>query len=138
MAAATAGAAVLANPDKFAKAAKTAVEALGGAIDNVGKAIGVLKQAQALIVNTKSDCAVIVNCSGGKGEWYCYNDIAPVKLNTQFRSYMGAYTAVQVHCPGWGAMALFKDNKQPHYTVMRNSTYLFDGENLTMFLRDQN
>ena len=38
----TIGAAILADPEKFANAAKTSVEALGVAIEDVGKAINVL------------------------------------------------------------------------------------------------
>lgn len=126
-------AAVLQNPEAFANAAKTTVEAMGGVIDDVKKAIGALERARTFITNTKSDHAYIVNLSKKDLTWYVYNDAAPIKLNTQFRSYMGGYTTVDVHTLGWGAMAVFKDNKQPHFTVQRNNVYLFDGKNLSHF-----
>ena len=43
------GAAVVQNPEAFANAAKTFVEAQGAAIDNVDKAIGVLTHARGFI-----------------------------------------------------------------------------------------
>jgi hypothetical protein len=126
-------AAILANPEAFANAAKTTVEAMGGMIDNVDKAIGAIERARGLITNTVSGHAYIINLSEKEYTWYVYNDASPFKFTTQFTSYMGAYTTVDVHTLGWGAMAVFKDNKAPQYTVQRDNVYLFDGKNLSHF-----
>ena len=126
-------AAVLANPEAFANAAKTTVEAMGGMIDNVDKAIGAIERARGLITGSVSGHAYIINLSAKEYTWYTYNDASPFKFNTQFRSYMGAYATVDVHTLGWGAMAVFKDNKKPQFTVQRNNVYLFDGKNLSHF-----
>jgi len=126
-------AAVLANPEAFANAAKTTVEAMGGMIDNVDKAIGAIERARGVITSTVSGHAYIINLSEKEYTWYTYNDASPFKFTTQFQSYMGAYATVDVHTLGWGAMAVFKDNKAPQYTVQRNNVYLFDGNNLSHF-----
>jgi hypothetical protein len=44
---------------------------------------------------------------------------------------MCAYYAVEVHCQGWGAMQIFKENMNPAFTVNRNSVHLFDGEDIS-------
>ena len=76
------GAAVVQNPEAFANAAKTFVEAQGVAIDNVDKAIGVLTHARGFISTTITGHAAIVNLTSKSGTWYTYNDIAPIKWTT--------------------------------------------------------
>ena len=129
-----AGMALLQNPEGFANAAKVFVEAQGAAIENVNKAIGVLTNARQFIASTTTGHAIIVNLSNKECTWYTYNDIAPVKLTTQFQSHMGAFCVISVHCLGTGAMACFKDNKHPQYTLERNKVYTFDGKNISMFM----
>merc|ERR1712142_511837 len=94
---AAAAAAILANPDKFADAAKTMVEAQGEAIENVNKAIGALKNARNLITSSTPGTAIIINASPKSMTWYTYNQLSPFKFTTQFTSYMGPYMAVEVH-----------------------------------------
>jgi len=71
--------AVLDHPDKFAVAAKTAVETLGVLIDDVGKALDVLASARSHIASTTTDHTTIVNLSAVEHTWYTYNDIAPLR-----------------------------------------------------------
>jgi len=125
-------AAVLANPEKFANAAKTTVEAMGGVIDDVGKAIDALTKARGFIANCTADHAYIINLSKVELTWSCYNDIAPIKWVTPFQSHMGAYATCSCHTVGFGAMHLFKNNKNPPYTVQRGKVYTFDGNNLSL------
>jgi hypothetical protein len=126
-------AAVLENPEAFANAAKTTVEAYGEQIKNAERAISVLTKARSFIASTKTDHSYIVNLSDAEFTWHCYNDLAPIKWFTQFQSHMGAYCAVEVHCLGWGAMHIYKNNENPAFTVNRNSVYLFDGKNISLF-----
>ena len=128
------GMAVLNNPDKFAQAAKTAAEAGGVVIDNMGKAVTVLESARHLIATTKSENAIIVNLSGHETTWFAYNSMSPMQFWTQHQSYMGAYTTVEVGTVGWGSMTIYKDNKNPPYKVKRGGVYLFDGHNLSLFI----
>ena len=133
MASAAITAAVLANPEAFANAAKTTVEAYGAQIENVGKAIDVLSKAATFIGSLTTKQALIINLSHKSGTWYCYNDIAPIKWTTTFTSHMGAYCTVSVHSMGSGAMHIFKDNANPPYLVNRNCVYIYDGENVSLF-----
>lgn len=126
--------AILADPKKFASAAEIFVRTLGSAVEIVPKAINALKSARELISSTTTTKAIIINLSKREHTWYTYNDAALFKLNTQFQSYMGAYTTVVVHTLGWGAMSTFKDNKNPPYTVERGKVYAFDGRNLSIFM----
>jgi len=128
------GKAVLMNPEKFANAAKTAAEAGGVAIENMGKALKVIESARNLIATTTSKNAFIINLSNTETTWYAYNSLAPVQWWTQHQSYMGAYTTVEVGTVGWGSMTLYKDNKHPAYKVSRGGVYLFDGKNLSIFI----
>ena len=126
-------AAVLNDPEAFANAAKTTVEAQGEQIKNAERAIDVLIKARSFISSTKTSHAYIVNLSEEEFTWHCYNDVAPIKWFTQFQSHMGGYCAVEVHCLGWGAMHIFRNNENPPYTVQRNSVYIYDGKNLSLF-----
>lgn len=127
-------AAVLANPGEFASAAENFVKALGNAVEIVPKAIEALKTAREFISSTTTTKAIIVNLSNKELTWYTYNDVAPVKMNTQFQSYMGEYTTVAVHTLGTGAMSCFKNNENPPYVVERGKVYVFDGKNLSLFM----
>ena len=122
------------NPETFADAAKTFIEAQGKAIENVKKAIDSLRNARSFIAETITDRGVIVNVSSYECTWHTYNDVSPIKITTQFQSYMGAYCSVSVHCLGWGAMSCYKNNKSPAYLVQRGKVYVFDGKNLSMFM----
>lgn len=124
--------AVLADPKAFADAAKTTVEAMGGAIDNAGKAIDALTKARGFISSMTTKHAYVINLSAVECTWYCYNDAAPIKWTTQFQSHMGAYSTVTCHTLGTGAMSLFKNNNNPPYTVQRGKAYYFDGKNLSL------
>ena len=111
------GAALLADPGAFSEAAKGFVEALGGLVDVSDKAISTLTHARTAIASSVSEHTVIVNLTDVEHTWYCYNDMAPVKHDTQFRSHMGAYCTITAHCIGYGAMGIFKDNEDPAYCV---------------------
>ena len=76
------GKAVLSDPDKFAKAAKTLVEAMGLATDNADKALDVFVKARGVIASTTPEMATIVNLSSKDGTWFTYNTLAPVKYWT--------------------------------------------------------
>ena len=68
MASAAITAAVLANPEAFANAAKTTVEAYGAQIENVGRAIDVLSKAATFIGSLTTKQALIINLSH-KSRW---------------------------------------------------------------------
>merc|ERR1712178_161254 len=109
-------AAVLKNPEGFAKA-------VGGlAKDTVDVA------AKAKIINL-TDKQIV---------WYTYNTIAPIKLNTQYRSTMGPHAMVALLVPGFGSMTMFADNKQPGYIIERKGVYSWDGKAVTMIVSDIN
>ena len=127
---------MLENPGKFADAAKTAAEAGGLVIEDMGKALTVLEKARHLIATTTSENAIIVNLSDKETTWFAYTSFSPVRLWTQHQSYMGAYTTVEIGTVGWGSMTLYKDNQDPPYQVIRKGVYLFDGNNLSLFLND--
>ena len=77
--AAAAGKAILENPEKFANAFKTTLEATG---DFSEKAIKVAESARHLIATTTTEHAVIINISDKSLTWFIYNDAAPVKWTT--------------------------------------------------------
>jgi len=121
----------------WAHKVKSMIDTIASNLDNVDKAISVAEHARQFILSTKSDHAIIINLSDKQLTWYTYNDVAPIKWNTPFRSYMGPYTTVSVHTIGWGAMQTFKNNKNPAYTVQRGNVYYFDGHNLTMWFKSK-
>lgn len=98
----------------------------------IDKAINALTKARDFITSFKTDHAVIINLSDVEINWFCYNDIALIKWYTQFQSFMGAYSTVECHSLGFGAMHLFKDNRGPPYLVQRGKVYTFDGKNLSL------
>ena len=115
------GNAILQNPEAFANALQT----VGGIGWSQAEA------ARRMALNMVPEHAIIINKSRRTGTWFTYNDVAPFKFYTQFQSYMGPGAIVEVNTLGWGAMQTFLNNKNPPFTVTRNSIYVYDGISLS-------
>ena len=73
------GKAVLENPEAFANAAKTAVEAAGMAAQEAG---AIIEGARQFIKQSPAHHAYIVNLTDDSFTWHTYNEWAPIKWFT--------------------------------------------------------
>jgi len=119
-------AAVLANPEGFAKA-----------VGQVGKdAVSVAQSVKSMVANTSSDNATIINLTdNGDCTWHTYNEVAPIKLFTTMQSYMGPNAIVQVKSLGWGSMTTFCNNTGNPYHLERNGLYTWDGQSMKLVVK---
>merc|ERR1712151_304421 len=121
-------AAVLKNPEGFSKA-------VGGLAKDT---VDVAAKIKTMVAGMNSESAKIINLTDKQCIWYTYNSIAPIKLNTQYRSTMGPHAIVPLLVPGFGSMTMFCDNKQPGYIIERKGVYSWDGKAVTMIVNDIN
>merc|ERR1711862_220453 len=95
-------------------------------------------KVKTMVAGMNSESAKIINLTDQQCIWYTYNSIAPIKLNTQYRSTMGPHAIVPALVPGFGSMTMFCDNKQPGYIIERKGVYSWDGKAVTMIVNDIN